>query len=486
MYSKPSNVSWNLSIAIFSLVVGIFSSGAGLAGPGAGPGASIPDPDMNHGLPGFFTGPVIQHAEDFAIECGWRAGEGKGVVVGTYVGDISIDSVVDVENWKCVTWVKGNLTISPDWDSGVESQWDGTCPQASTPPYTPCSRVGLAMLPWLHAVSGDVTLEAAYTREEFRMPRLYYVGGEIKAMGSAGTDWHSRSLTEHNGTLRATDKHGVDLRGFDWLVELGRLEIYASGSADPNVPGSIWRGLSALEIVGSLDISTGDASTGAEFLQRLEEVEANAEIDVREKLFGVGSLREVGGTLDVRVNDTWKVGYADGLESLEYVGGDFLWDENGSNLHSLEALANLHTVGGDFEPPLSVNTLKGLESLTSVGGDLTLSGQIDWGEDLAPLASLATVGGRLAIEQFAVSSLHGLEALQFVGALRIHANPALGSVSALHGMTVENGGAVTITHNTPLTWCQADTLVDAIKATGWSGSSNTSGNQYCFTVYQRP
>jgi hypothetical protein len=481
MYSQTSRIVRHLSIASLIVATGLALSGAALAGPGSGPGSSIPQPDLNVGLPGFFNGPVIKHADDFAIECGWRQGEGQGVVVGTYVGNIWIDSVADVEQWKCVTWVKGNLTISPDWDAGGENAWDATCPKPANPPYTPCPRAGLAMLPWLHAVSGDLTLEAAYTRGEFRMPRLYYVSGEIKAENSAGTDWRSRSLTEHKGTLRATAKHGVDLRGFNWLVELGRLEIYASVSADPNVPGSIWRGLSALEVIGSLDINAGDATAWPEFLESLDVVEGKAEIDVRAALFGIGSLREVGGTLDIRVKDSWNVGYADGLESLEFVGGDFLWDASGSDLHGLKALANLHTVGGDFEPPLSVNTLEGLESLTHVGGDLTLSGQINWGEDLAPLASLQTVGGRLTIEQFAVSSLHGLEGLQSVGDLRIHANPTLGSVSALHGMTVKSGGVVKITDNTPLTWCQANSLVDQIKATGWSGSSDTSGNQYCFT-----
>lgn len=411
----------------------------------------------------FFTGPVIEHQSDFDIECGVRSGA-PNYDVGTYNGSVVITDLTDVEKYKCVTWIKGDLTIDPNWSSP-----------------------GLAILPWLHAVSGDLNLTARNIRVEFRMPRLYYVSGEIDLDGEWGnTLWRSRSLINHYGTLFAHSRYGADMHGFDYLVDLGRLELWAPDNADPNTAfTAIWKGLAALEVIGSLDINTDDGAVAPGFLGNLDEVEGNVTIDTDQAIYGLSNLRVIGGKLDVYVYDAWKVAYANGLESLEEVGGDFIWDDGGSTLHGLAGLSNLHTVGGDFELPLAVHTLAGLEALTEVGGDLTLTGGIDWGQDLSPLSSLETVGGTLTVEDFAISSLNGLQGLWSVGGLVIHDNPTLSSVSALYGMTVTNNGNVTITNNYPLTNCSANSLVSQIQATGWSGSANVSGNQNCFIYYYR-
>jgi len=412
--------------------LGILTAGVGIAAEGGMiiSKTSVPVPRLD-------TSAYEIDTSDYDAECD----EGKPQ---SYSGHLVLTSPIHLEDHRCIKVVYGHLSID-----------------------TNNSTLGF-VLPWLTRVTGDLQLEGNGSLPFARLPRLTRVDGEIvvDVWNGASTRWEAHALTDHAGTFAVDAGTVTDLRGFDNLNDVGRLEIWLwPVNAPMNQQMPNFKGLAGLVSVGNLDINTHaeQAHQTADFLENLIEVRGKAEIWTKYWLVGTDAIETIGGNLEVEVKNTFGGANADGLESLREVGGHFTWDD--TELDNIAALANLEFVGGDLELPLDVTSLSGFASLQTVGGDFTLVGDVDVA-DLGPLASLAFVGGRLTIESSGIQSLNGLQGVAQLGSLRIHDNDELTDVGALGNASIASGSTVQITDNYPLTDCQANNLVSSMSVPG--------------------
>ncbi len=421
---------------------GILFAGTGIAGEGGGKILTT----TNIPMPRIDSSQIEIDMSDYEAECG----EGKPK---SYSGNLSLTSLIELEDHRCIKIVYGNLNLD-----------------------TNNSTLGF-ILPWLARVTGDLQLEGNGSLPFARLPRLTRVDGEIvvDAWNGASTCWKAHALTDHAGTFAVDAGTVTDLRGFDNLGDVGRLDLWLwPVNAPMNQQMPNFQGLSGLLSVGTLDIDTHaeQAHQTADFLESLVEVRGKAEIWTKYWLVGTDEIETIGGNLEVEVKNTYGGADTDGLESLRYVGGHFIWDD--TELDNIDALANLEYVGGDLEPPLDVTSLARFAGLQTVGGDFTLMGEVDVA-DLSPLTSLAFVGGRLTIESSEIQSLAGLQGVTSLGGLRIHDNAELTYVGALGNASVVGGSSVQITNNYPLTDCQANSLVSSMSVP-LSTTVTVSGN----------
>lgn len=159
---------------------------------------------------------------------------------------------------------------------------------------------------------------------------------------------------------------------------------------------------------------------------------------------------------------------------LTDVGGGVLIEPGYALRHVFEGL---QTVGGDFviSGGFIDTPVIGLDQLADVGGDMRFSGA-EWAPVGEGFPALSSVGGN-----FELSSGATLSALSYittatvdVGGVVIDQNPDLATLDA--DLVVGTSGPITITDNTSLDTCDAETFVDDQTALGWSGTATISGN----------
>ncbi|MBL4684345.1 MAG: hypothetical protein JKY37_07130 [Nannocystaceae bacterium] len=195
-------------------------------------------------------------------------------------------------------------------------------------------------------------------------------------------------------------------------------------------------------------------------------------VNVNYDAIGLGAVTVVGGDVqllgstgdiygqnlvpvlaDVTGSVTIEPGYAlrRVFEGLERVGGDFV------------------ITGGFIDTGYN-----GLDVLSEVGGDLRFE-SVDWAPIDEAMPALSSVGGALQVTDGDLSQLsHISTAAVQIGELTLDDNADL---TALDGnLTVDSGGAITITNNTSLDTCDAETFVADQAALGWPGTATISGN----------
>lgn len=252
-------------------------------------------------------------------------------------------------------------------------------------------------------------------------------------------------------------------------------------------------------IHGSLLIHQWDISD-LEPLANLTHVEENLILTENISLLNIHDLSglvAVGGNLEFRSNFT--LSSLEGLESLHTLGGDLIFDGN-ITLEEIDALSGLSALNGDliiaenhvvedlngllniesiegnvilsqqnvvlsdltglnslvsvegafFVSLPALTTLSGLESLNYVGGDFELS-NMDLLANVDELVSLMAVEGTLSIHNnSSLVNVNGIESLESVGQnLAIHDNPALSTCCGILPIMIENGvvGEVTLANN---------------------------------------
>ncbi|MDD5309326.1 MAG: hypothetical protein PHU25_18580 [Deltaproteobacteria bacterium] len=142
------------------------------------------------------------------------------------------------------------------------------------------------------------------------------------------------------------------------------------------------------------------------------------------------------------------------LAGCTYIEGDLVIE--GTSLESLAGLEGLHAIGGSLvvrDNP-SLASLVGLDGLVQVDRGVTVERNPLLG-DLAALAWLMDVGGDL----------------------RIEGNLGLASVEGLFGMVRLGGSLLSVTDNPVLSTCDAEDLVEALEAKGFSGTVEIWGNK---------
>ena len=143
----------------------------------------------------------------------------------------------------------------------------------------------------------------------------------------------------------------------------------------------------------------------------------------------------------------------DGLSQLTSIGGNLIIESFDLFPYTadISGLQNLTSIGGDLRMTADEWTnpsIDAFQNLTSVGGDLDLS--YNGFPDLLPLQNLTSVGGSLIIENEYITSLEGLENIDFttVTNLQLDNNGNL-SYCNLPNICeyIENGGTTNISGN---------------------------------------
>ena len=145
----------------------------------------------------------------------------------------------------------------------------------------------------------------------------------------------------------------------------------------------------------------------------------------------------------------------DSLYSLTMIGGGLAIGETlngGSNfvLESLHGLENLTSLGGGLliANSFALTSLEGLENLTSIEGSLNII-QVQGMTNLEGLDGLITINGSLFIWLTSLSSLSGLDALDYSTLTSVQMYENALSVCAIQPICdyLENGGSATIHSN---------------------------------------
>lgn len=197
---------------------------------------------------------------------------------------------------------------------------------------------------------------------------------------------------------------------------------------------SSFNGLNNLkEITGEFKVTNVDGDlTSYEGLNSLETVGTFNAIDGITTFSGLGNLKNIKNDF---IMDTYPaIESLEGLNSLEYVGGNFT--PKGS-FNSLKGLENLTWVGGNFVinrtsrnlPNLS--SIEGLSSLSSVHGDFEIINMPEL-QDLKSISNLGTVLGTLHLTGD-ILSLEGLENLRAVGNFNISLD-----IASFKGLNIKN------------------------------------------------
>ena len=273
------------------------------------------------------------------------------------------------------------------------------------------------------------------------------ITGEVGFTHPSGLE-HLTTAT-HGVLIERTTKL-VDLTGLDNLTSGGELRI------ENNVDLQSLRGLDKLGSTANLDGGISISSNGA-----LTEIG------------GLGAVTHVASQIGIVGNP--KLAQLDGLHHLQSVGNLYMTQNAAlTNLRGFEALA--HATGSLAILGNDLTSVQEFHSLTTVDGEIEVALEPSL-TTLAGLGSLTTIGNSLLIENCpALPDLTGLGALQSIGgALGIIRNQVLTRVDALTQL-VKLGANLYIYGNPSLPPCQADGVVAKLRAAGYKGSTDTTGN----------
>jgi hypothetical protein len=310
--------------------------------------------------------------------------------------------------------------------------------------------------------------------------------------------------------------HLTSLSGLDGITGAGTDGFYAQ-ITNNDVLESL-TGLEHLTTVGgSLTLSSNASLASIAALGNLTQIGGDLTIDndtPLQTLDGLSSLGSVGGNLEIYTPNLTSLAALSGLHS---VGG---WVEvGGQSLASLQGLQNVTTVGRGVSvndtavtdlsgfPAVSdvigvniinnrfLTALTGAESLRTIQGDLTFDGNPVLAS-LSALSQLNAVNGTLAVRDAplvtdlawmqattfvgglwlrntGLTTLSGLPAVPYLGALQLEFNSALTALTGAEGLTYL--GSVSFAGNPLLrTLAPLSNVVHATSLNVWNNASLTS------------
>lgn len=297
----------------------------------------------------------------------------------THHGDIFFNDTNKIDVYRCIRYLYGSLTLSAE-----------------------DNRFHQVGLPYLYHITGFLKVEGKAVLDEFYLPTLKGVGGNITIDTRMAFEYLDMPAVKRANKLTVIFRsNNVDLNGLNSITQIDRIEL----------DNFVYR------FLGNAD-KTPPLLNGLQNLTRLNE------------------LKITGGSVGnyVTNNDPGDGGF---LESLTEVNGDVSIDTSGTNF--IYGLGNISHVKGDFEISDEVESPDDSGSLGSLAG----------------MEKLNLVDGHLHIHDInSLTSLSGLNSLT-VGQLTIENNPNLTSLSGLiNGNTpqvnIAANGSVTIRNNSNL------------------------------------
>jgi hypothetical protein len=340
-------------------------------------------------------------------------------------------------------------------------------------------------------VTGSVIIMRTDLAELQGPPCLRFIGGTLEIRINMNLTRISgfTGLRHIGGDLYISNNHfRVDVQGFDSLRtiagDMGLNDIHEMRGFDrlERVGGRVrfrfgelaLQGMGRLRTVGALGFAEMD-SVNVEGLTALETVIDRMHITESGPIIstaGMRNLSAIGGDVyffmrvgpdslaGFRVLDTIGGGLLleitegpaelDGFPALEAIGGSLSLD-HGPDIERIRAFAALRSVGRlDVSGMSALIELTGFGALESITGDLIVSSNSSL--ERVALAALASVGGNLAIQNNPVLNDLRLPELSFLG------------------------GSLTITGNPGLPTCQAQALVDELRAHGYGFTATVVDN----------
>lgn len=169
---------------------------------------------------------------------------------------------------------------------------------------------------------------------------------------------------------------------------------------------------------------------------------------------GFENLLRIGGSL---ILEETSFKNFKGLENITSIGGDLYLTQNFA-INNFEGLQHLSTIGGKLRLYGNFFSLEGLNSLYSVGGNVEIySSNL---ENVEALGNLHTIGGGLSIVRSSLlSSLDGLENLQSInGYLSIYNLDSLNDIGALEQLAPEGIQLIRIYNCPQLAICDLSSI----------------------------
>ena len=272
-------------------------------------------------------------------------------------------------------------------------------------------------------------------------------------------------IEEHTSLTRLDPLSNLDYVGRDFQVRFNESLADFSGLRNLTFVGGALsvtdnRRLTDLDWLGSLE-SVGDSV-------RVADNGALTDLD------GMSNFSTIAGNLRIERNASLK--NIEGLQNISQVGG-FLVLEGSPLLTSLRGLQGITTIGGGLRitnNPALLH-LDELGNLLSVGGGLTLTNN-DQLQNIQGLYNLTELEGLYLFRNHGLTSLSGLDnILTMGGSVTLMMNDSLADLSALHNVTAIEGD-LSITDNTSLPTCEAETLSSQIGVGNISGSITIENN----------
>ncbi|MCG8317517.1 MAG: hypothetical protein MI976_30235 [Pseudomonadales bacterium] len=251
---------------------------------------------------------------DYKLECNNRRDEKRS----TIYGNLTLESAADIEKFRCIRRVTGNLYLDTD------------------------NQITLLTLPWLERVDGNLWLKAGAYFEKGKFPKLTKVNGDIIFYNRYRTAyWWMPALTEHNNEIEVIAGVYNDLTGFTHLTSLHQLYLH-------NHPNDIWgpfnfSGLDALTEVDNIEYYLRQGQVNGSFLTNLTQVNNNVEIYLNDsQLFGLNAIETIAGRFILEnTNYTY---HLNNLSNLTFLGGLELVDN--ASLNNISQLNGITLTSG--------------------------------------------------------------------------------------------------------------------------------------------
>ena len=288
---------------------------------------------------------------------------------------------------------------------------------------------------------------------------LQSVGGIIMKGNGVRNFNGLQNLKEITGTLNVEDSEIRNFNNLNSLEQIGGDFTIINNQTIRN-----FEGLEQLEIIAGNFNLENTSIINLQGLESLEEIGNNFYLFQNfslDNFEGANQLTGIGGSLLVNQSENLKS--TKGFPRLESIGRDFELILNfiTDTAEDLEGFDVLKSIGGDFYTDDLFFNLNGMQSLEFVGGNFQLYGTWNGYDTLRAFSSLKEVGNDFHIEVDGANSFIGFRSLEKVsGAFKLIANDNLGSLLPFRKVDFNKSEYVELDYNRKLAICDTRNICE--------------------------